>query len=142
MVWSQYIEDGNYDLDVDITDNSDVYEDEDSQLTIHDWEVKYSDELWEMWDLLKQLLYDAFLERVVLENATFTEFAAFCYADHSNEPRYLYFQTMPQLMYIWSKLREYVQSRNLKDVMFQNATFDHFIDFVAEFTPQNNMRLY
>jgi hypothetical protein len=142
MVWSQYIEDGNYDLDVDLDENGEIIEDEDAHMTIHDWEVKYSDELWEMWDMLKQLLCDAFLERTLLENANFTEFAAFCYTDHVEEPRYLYFPSMPHLRYIWMKLLQYVKDVKLQDVILRNATFDHFVDFVAEFTPQNNMRLY
>jgi hypothetical protein len=142
MVWSQYIEDGNFDLDVELDENGEVIEDDDTHLNIHDWQSKYSDELWELWDLMNLLIRDAFLEHTLLDKAEFSDFADFCYAEHHEEPAYIYFRTTPQLSYIWDKIEEYIRDANLRDAFMIGATFDHFIDFVALHTSQNNMTIY
>jgi len=142
MVWSQYIEDGNFDLDVELDENGEVIEDDDTHLNIHDWESKYSDELWNLWDLMNLLIRDAFMENVLLDVADFSDFVSFCYAEHHDEPMYVYFQTTPQLFYIWTKIQEYIDDTNLKDDFMVGATFDHFIDFIALHTSQNNVTIY
>lgn len=142
MVWSQYIEDGNYDLDVEINEHGDVVEDDDVHLTIHDWESKYSDELWELWDIMNVLIHDAWLERVLFNRGNFNDFVEFCFKEHTDAPMYLYCETTPQLSYIWRKLQECMDDMNAKHIFMVGATLDHFLDFVVTHTSQNNMSLY
>ena len=142
MVWSQYIEDGNFDLDVELNEHGEVIEDDDTHLNIHDWESKYSDELWELWDLMNTLIHDAWLERIVFNGGDFNDFVEFCYKEHHDEPLYLYCPIIPQLSYIWKKIQECVEDMDMKSVFMTGATLDHFLDFVASHTEQNNVYIY
>jgi len=143
MVWSQYIEDGNYDLDVELDESGEVIvDDDDVHLNIHDWQSKYSDELWMLWDMTQELIRAAFLERVLLDKGTYAEFVEFCYHEHHEEPMYLYCPVTPHLLYIWRKLKECVDDMHLADVLMVGATVDHFLDFVAMHTSQNNITVY
>jgi len=141
MVWSQYIEDGNYDLDVEVNDHGELIEEDDIHLTIHDWESKYSDELWELWDLMNVLLRDAWLDRAVLNRGNFNDFVEFCFKSHESEPMYLYCPIIPQMSYIWKKLQECIKDMNMTEVFMVVATLDHFLDFVASHTSQNNIHI-
>ena len=141
MVWSQYIEDGNYDLDVEVNDHGEIIEEDDVHLTIHDWESKYSDELWELWDLMNVLLRDAWLDRAVLNRGNFNDFVEFCFMSHDSEPMYLYCPIIPQMSYIWKKLQECIKDMNMTEVFMVGATLDHFLDFVASHTSQNNIHI-
>ena len=142
MVWSQYIEDGNFDLDVELNEHGEVIEDDDTHLTIHDWESKYSDELWDLWDLMTILLRDAWLERSVFNNGQFEDFMEFCYSEHRDDPLYLHCPTSPQLYYIWTKIQECIEDMHMKEHFMVGATFDHFLDFIASHTTQNNVYIY
>lgn len=145
MVWSQYIEDGNYDLDVELDESGEVIVNviDDVRENIHDWQSKYSDELWMLWDELQELIRDAFLERVLLDKGSYTEFVEFCYHNHHDEPPlYMYCPVTPHLLYIWRKLKERVDDMHLTDVLMVGATVDHFLDFVAMHTSQKNITIY
>jgi hypothetical protein len=142
MVWSQYIEDGNYDLDVELNEHGDVIDDEEDQMTIHDWESKYSDELWELWDIMNLLIRDAWLENHVFNAGNFNDFMEFCYKEHDESPMYLYCPVIPNISYIWKKLQESIEDMNMKHTFMIGATLDHFLDFIGAHTSQNNIRIY
>jgi hypothetical protein len=142
MVWSQYIEDGNYDLDVELNEHGEVIEDDEDHMTIHDWESKYSDELWELWDLMNTLIHDAWLERTIFNNGNFNDFVEFCYKEHHESPMYLYCPVIPNISYIWRKIQECMDDMNVKHIFMVGATLDHFLDFIGTHTSQNNIRIY
>jgi hypothetical protein len=75
MVWSQYVYEATVGLDHIPSDEED-YED-DFHLSIEDWQIKYSDELWELWRIVEQLIHDAFLEHELMTECTFSDFAEF-----------------------------------------------------------------
>lgn len=142
MVWSQYIEDGNYDLDVELNEHGEVIEDDEDHMTIHDWESKYSDELWELWDMMSTLIHDAWLERTVFNAGNFNDFVEFCYKEHSESPMYVYCPVISNISYIWRKIQECMDDMNVKHIFMVGATLDHFLDFIGTHTSQNNIHIY
>jgi hypothetical protein len=54
MVWSQYVYEATTGYDV-IPSDEEEFED-DIYLSIEDWQTKYSDELWELWRIVQQLI--------------------------------------------------------------------------------------
>ena len=81
MVWSQYVYEASVGLDVDPESGGDDDHNntDDLRLNIWEWEIQYSEELWELWDLLRMLVRDAFLEHTILTKCTYTEFSEFCF---------------------------------------------------------------
>ena len=51
MVWSQYVYEASTGFDHDASDDDEFFDD--TPLNIEDWEVKYSDELWHMWNSIR-----------------------------------------------------------------------------------------
>lgn len=99
MVWSQYVYEGNYGLDVDDQQHSG---DEDSSLdpslnSVHIFYDEFNDELWYLFDYLQILLFDAFLR----SNIQFDDFVDFCYYEEDDD----IFEEDERLVYIWDRLQ-------------------------------------
>jgi hypothetical protein len=136
MVWSQYVYEANEGYDVEPSDEED-YEDE-LHLSIEDWQIKYSDELWALWDMIQQLLRDAFMEHELMSDCTFSDFAEFCYETHDDDCDFVWIPYEAQLSYIWRHIQECVSDTDI----LSGATFDHWVRFAARHTKQNNITIY
>ena len=136
MVWSQYVYESNEGYDVEPSDEED-YEDE-LHLSIEDWQIKYSDELWALWDMIQQLLRDAFMEHELMSDCTFSDFAEFCYETHDDDCDFVWIPYEAQLSYIWRHIQECVSDTDI----LSGATFDHWVRFAAHHTKQNNITIY
>lgn len=142
MVWSQYVYEATAGLDVDTAavGSSDDDTDHDVGLNICDWELQYSEELWDIWGVLKMLLKDAYLEHALLTDdaCTYNDFVEFCYYDHYGLDEY----TGPvpfreNLRYIWN-----VIWNEMKYYEFApGANFAHFTQWVVEHSEINNLTL-
>jgi hypothetical protein len=141
MVWSQYVYEATAGLDVD-PDNSGGDEDhlnaDDLRLNIWEWEIQYSEELWDLWDLLRMLVKDAYLEHVLLTECTYTEFTEFCFREYrDSEP---YDGPVPfreNVNYWW-----HVLSNELKYLEFApGASFEDFARFVVDHSEINNLTI-
>ena len=51
MVWSQYVYEATAGLDAPQSDEEEL--EDDVHLSVEDWQIKYSDELWYMWDTVQ-----------------------------------------------------------------------------------------
>ena len=140
MVWSQYIEDANTGLDV-IASDEEHFEDE-LHLSTEDWQIKYSDELWALWDLVRELIRDAYLEHILLTECDFSDFAEFCYIQHEDSHGYVWSPYETNLAYIWIRMQDYIDDLGLYNEIMTNATFDHWLKFVIRYSRQNNIRIY
>jgi len=140
MVWSQYVYEATTGYDVIPSDEEEI-EDE-LHLSVEDWQIKYSDELWALWDIIQQLLRDAFLERSLLNACDFSDFAEFCYNEHSDDCDFVWIPYEFHLSYIWRHIQEYLEDTGLYSEIMVNASFDHWVKFVAQHTTQNNMIVY
>jgi len=136
MVWSQYVYEASEGYDVEPSDEED-YEDE-LHLSIEDWQIKYSDELWALWDMIQQLLRDAFMEYELMTECTFSDFAEFCYETHDDDCDFVWIPYEAQLSYIWRHIQECVSDTDI----LSGATFDHWVRFAARHTKQNNITIY
>lgn len=137
MVWSQYVYEATVGLEVD-TDSGDEdpsSSEHDVGLNICEWEIQYSEELWDLWDLLKMLLRDAYMEHTFLTHDTcaYDDFVEFCYYEHHEDesPPYdgLY---EANLRYIWGVLWN-----EMKYLEFApGARFHDFAAWVSEHSPR------
>jgi len=140
MVWSQYVEDAAGGSDVDLSED-DEYND-DFHLSIEDWQTKYSDELWYMWDMVQQLLRDAFLEHELMSKCSYSEFVDFCSTEHTDECDFVWIPYESTLSYIWRHLQDYLDDVSLYNEIMPGATYDHWVRFAFEHSGQNNLRVY
>jgi hypothetical protein len=140
MVWSQYIYEANEGFDVEVSDEEEL-EDE-LHLSIEDWQIKYSDELWALWDIIQQLIRDAFLEHVLMSDCTFSDFAEFCYESHEDDCDFVWIPYESNLSYIWGHMKDYLEDTGLYDEFMPGATFDHWVRFAHRHTRQNNITIY
>jgi len=127
MVWSQYVYEATTGLDTYFSDDDE--NNQDAPLTIEDWEVQYTDELWMMWGAMQTLLYDAMLTHT----CTFTDFVAFCYVEHNvyaDLP--VAVENEEKLFHIWKSLRRIVNANGLHEEMMRGAGFYHFCAFIQE----------
>jgi hypothetical protein len=132
MVWSQYVYEATTGYDV-IPSDEEEYED-DVHLSVEDWQVKYSDELWELWRIVEQLIHDAYLEHTLMSRCTFSDFAEFCYDEHYEECQFVYMPYEVELSYIWRHIQEYLVGMGLQDEFMLGATFDHWVRFASQYT--------
>ncbi|AUT19079.1 hypothetical protein DSLPV1_108 [Dishui lake phycodnavirus 1] len=119
MVWSQYVYEANYGLDVD----EHLSGEEDStdpslNLTVHTFWDEFNDELWFLFDWLQVLLYDAVLRSKV----TFDDFVDFCYYEEDDTV----LEEDERLVYIWDKMQR-LDTTNLMGRK-QFGTFCRFIN--------------
>lgn len=116
--------------------------DEDVHLTIEDWQIKYSDELWELWGIVEQLIHDAFLEGELMTECTFSEFAEFCSTEHTDDCHFVWIPYESNLSYIWRHIREFLEDTGLYNEFMPGATYDHWVRFAYQHTKQNNVCVY
>ena len=140
MVSSQYVYEAAYGCDVIPSDEEIL--DDDVYLGVEDWQTKYSDELWHLWGSVQQLLRDAYLEHTLMNTCDFSDFAEFCYMEHTDDCDYVWIPYESQLSYIWRYIQETLDDMGLYNEIMPGATFDHWVRFVAQHTKQNNMRVY
>lgn len=118
MVWSQYVYEGGYGLDV-IDDHHHLSGDEDDSTdpsfnsTVHTFYDEFNDELWYLFDHMQVLLYDGFLR----SNAQFDDFVDFCYYVEDDTV----LEEDERLVYVWDRL----QRLDELNVM-QNKSFGAF----------------
>ena len=137
MVWSQYIYEAAVNTDVIPSDEDEL--EEDVHLSVEDWQIKYSDELWALWDIIQHLIRDAYLEHVILTDCDFSDFAEFCYTEHTDDCDFVWFPYEFHLSYIWRHVEAYLE--DYPEFMV-GATFDHWVRFVCQHTKQNNVTIY
>ena len=140
MVWSQYVYEANANTDAFPSDEDEY--DEDVHLTIEDWQIKYSDELWELWGIVEQLIHDAFLEGELMTECTFSEFAEFCSTEHTDDCHFVWIPYESNLSYIWRHIREFLEDTGLYNEFMPGATYDHWVRFAYQHTKQNNVSIY
>jgi hypothetical protein len=140
MVWSQYVYEASANTDVIPSDEEDI--EDDLHLSIEDWHIKYSDELWALWDIIQQLLKDAYLEHTLLTACDFSDFAEFCYTEHDDDCDYVWIPYEFHLSYIWRRVQECVDDLGMYNEFMSGATFDHWVRFVAHHSIQNNVTVY
>lgn len=140
MVWSQYVYEANANTDAFPSDEDEY--DEDVHLTIEDWQIKYSDELWELWGIVEQLIHDAFLEGELMTECTFSEFAEFCSTEHTDDCHFVWIPYESNLSYIWRHIREFLEDTGLYNEFMPGATYDHWVRFAYQHTKQNNVCVY
>jgi len=132
MVWSQYVYEATAGYDVAQSDDDIEECEDDIHLSIDDWEIKYSDELRELWRLIKILISDAFLEHTLMTECSFSDFSEFCYDDHYDDCDFVSSQYESNLSYIWDKIQEFLHDIDFKHEFMRGATFNHWVKFVHE----------
>ena len=140
MVWSQYVYEANANTDALPSDEEEY--DEDVHLTIEDWQIKYSDELWELWGIVEQLIHDAFLEGELMTECTFSEFAEFCSTEHTDDCHFVWIPYESNLSYIWRHIQDFLEDTGLYNEFMPGATYDHWVRFAYQHTKQNNVSIY
>ena len=140
MVWSQYVYEANANTDALPSDDEEY--DEDVHLTIEDWQIKYSDELWELWGIVEQLIHDAFLEGELMTECTFSDFAEFCSTEHTDDCHFVWIPYESNLSYIWRHIQDFLEDTGLYNEFMPGATYDHWVRFAYQHTKQNNVSLY
>lgn len=135
MVWSQYVYEANVDnLDGGYpSETDDVYDE--IPMTINDWEMEYSDELWYMWDTIRTLLHDAH----ITHTGKFCDFVEFCYTEHDPYHERVLWEYEEQtcwyedrLAHIWRNIRRIRNECGLYEHMLKTTTLYHFIDFAKK----------
>jgi hypothetical protein len=77
MVWSQYVYEASANTEAHSSDDDHTDSEENNPLlNIHTFYDAYSDDLWFLWDVLRQLLDDAFLYHDDME---FHDWLEFCF---------------------------------------------------------------
>jgi hypothetical protein len=131
MVWSQYVFEATTGFDAYASDDDDF--NDNTPLSIEDWEVEYSDELKYMWNTIRTLMYDAQIEH----SGKFCDFVEFCYTEHDSYHERVSSDYEEQLHYIWTCIRRIIVRNGLHEEMLRGATLYHFVEFA-----KNYMRIY
>jgi hypothetical protein len=139
MVWSQYIYEANEGFDTDPSDDEEL--EDDIHLSVEDWQIKYSDELWYLWDITQQIIHDGFLEHELMTKCTFSDFAEFCYNDHTDDCDFVWIPYESQLSYMWRHIQDFLEDTDLHNEFMYGATFDHWVRFAFQHTRQNNLTI-
>lgn len=105
MVWSPFIDDTSPVADTPSSDDDGHHTDsEDTLLNIHTFYDAYSDDLWFLYDTLKQLIHDAFREHE-FHDLEFHDWLEFCFHDSERLKH-----TTIDMSYMWSVLTKHDQS--------------------------------
>ena len=131
MVWSQYVFEATTGFDTYASDDDEF--NDNTPLSIEDWEVEYSDELHMMWNTIRTLMYDAHIEH----SGEFCDFVEFCYTEHDPYHERVSSEYEEKLHYIWTCIRRIIVRNGLHEEMLRGATLYHFVDFA-----KNYMRIY
>ena len=132
MVWSQYVYEATANTDVVPSDDEDI--EDDVHLSIEDWQIKYSDELWKLWALVEQLIRDAFLEHELMTACTFSDFAEFCAMEHTDDCDFVWIPYESNLSYIWRHIQDFLDDTGLYNDFMPGATYDHWVRFAYQHT--------
>ena len=127
MVWNQYVYEATTGFDADVSDDDEF--NDNTPLSIEDWEVEYSDELMMMWNIIRTLLYDAGVEHP----GRFVDFVEFCYTEHNPYHERVYSEHEDILYGIWKGIRRVVNNNGLHEEMMRGATFYHFLDYTQNY---------
>jgi hypothetical protein len=138
MVWSQYVYEATTGFDSSYASEEDDYDD--TPLNIHDWEVKYSEELTHMWNTTKTLMEDA----LIAHTGEYWDFVDFCFREHNTRLRPVVWEYQEQTMWyeerlahVWRNIRRIVHENGLHEEMIRGASFYDFAYFAKNF-----MRVY
>ena len=136
MVWSQYVYEATTGFETSQASDDEDFTDE-TPLNVEDWQVQYSEELWYMWDTMNTLLYDAYIQHT----GTFSDFAEFCYNEHTDDCDFVWIPYESQLSYIWRHIQDFLEDMDLHNEFMYGATFDHWVRFAFQHTGQNNLTI-
>lgn len=141
MVWSQYVYEASTGYE---TPPSDEERDEEYELQVNveDWQTKYSDELWALWDMIQQLIKDAFLEYELMTECTFSDFAEFCYVEHDDDCDFVWIPYESTLSYIWRHIQDFIDICGLHHEFMVDATFDHWVRFAFQHSDKKYVTVY
>ena len=138
MVWSQYVYEATTGLDTYASDDEEI--NDDTPLNMHDWEVKYSDELTMFWNMTRTLLEDA----SITYSGDYWDFVEFCFTAHDGTMTRVTWEYQEQtiwfeerLSHIWRNLRRSVMENGLYEEMLRGANVYDFMDFA-----KNSIRVY
>lgn len=130
MVWSQYVYEATTGLDTYASDDEEI--NDDTPLNMHDWEVKYSDELTMFWNMTRTLLEDA----GITYSGDYWDFVEFCFTEHDGTMTRVTWEYQEQtiwfeerLSHIWRNLRRSVMENGLYEEMLRGANVYDFMDF-------------
>jgi len=140
MVWSQYVYEATAGFDADPSDEEEF--EDDIHLSVEDWQIKYSDELWDLWDIMQELIRDAFLEHNLMTECTFSDFAEFCYNEHNDDSHYIFIPYESTLSYIWGHIQDYIDALGLRGEFMVGATYDNWVRFAVEHTREKSITIY
>ena len=140
MVWSQYVYEATVGYDAASSDDDEI--DEESHLNVEDWQTKYSEELWALWDMVQTLLKDAYLENELMTNCTFTDFVEFCYKEHQDDCHFVWIPYESNLSYIWRHIQDFNDVTGLHTEFMVGATFDHWVRFAHDHSNEKYVTIY
>jgi len=118
MVWSQYIYEGTYGLDVDEQFSGDEDSTDPSlNSTVHGYYDEFNDELWHLYDHLQVLLYDGLMQ----SDIQFDDFVDFCFYEEDDTV----FTEDERLAYVWDRLQ-----RTDEWGLMRNKNFGTFCSYI------------
>lgn len=124
MVWSQYVYEASANTEAHSSDDDHTDSEENPLLNIHTYYDAYSDDLWFLWDVLRQLLYDAFLD-TKFRDLEFHDWLEFCFHESASERG----PGRGDFQYIWDTLR-----REDRDGLLQKKTLGDFQEFLLTYS--------
>lgn len=128
MVWSQYVYEASAGTEAHSSDDEHTESEENTLLNIHTYYDAYSDDLWYLWDVLRQLLYDAFLD-TKYQDLSFHDWLEFCYFDADEEDTAARRRPDDDMRYVWHTLR-----REDRDGILHNKTLEDFEEFLLSYS--------
>lgn len=140
MVWSQYVYEAHTGFDTYASDDEEC--NDTTPLNIDDWEVRYSDELWMMWNTMRTILHDMYLDNTLLTECAFTDFVEFCYIEHDSPSEHREIQYEDEIYYLWMNIRHVVHINSLHEEMMRGANYHQFAGFVMNYTRKKYISVY
>jgi len=128
MVWSQYVYEASANTEVHSSDDDHTDSEENNPLlNIHTFYDAYSDDLWFLWDLLQQMLHDAFLN-YDYRDMEFHDWLEFCF--HESDPDDAVTRGGDLGMgYVWDTLR-----RQDQEGVLQKKRLEDFEEFLLSYS--------
>src|SRR6056300_1454557 len=125
MVWSQYVYEASANTEAHSSDDDHTDAEENNPLlNIHTFYDAYSDDLWFLWDVLQQLLDDAFLKNKY-RDMEFHDWLEFCFHEiHDDEARDVTARGIG-MGYVWHVLR-----REDQEGVLRKKTLEDFEEFL------------
>lgn len=124
MVWSQYVYEATAGTEAHHSSDDDAPNDtEDGLLNIHMYYDAYSDDLWSSYDILQQLLRDAFREHE-FDSLQFNDWLEFCFHETDQVAH-----ASMDLHYMWRVLK-----RNDPSGLLTKKTLGDFEEFLLTYS--------